>query len=97
MEAKIPLEKLGQFEAIFRGRQKTIWSNSPLKSESWSSDINNYLRRNIDNLIQGIKLAQDTIASLTQLLKITEPLETLYDLERLQPAVAHILDAPSRI
>ncbi|MEH1833860.1 MAG: AAA domain-containing protein [Nostoc sp.] len=97
LEAKIPLEKLGQFEAIFRGRQKTIWSNSPLKSESWSSNINNYLRHNIDNLSQGIKLAQDTVASLTQLLKITEPLETLYDLERLQPAVAHILDAPSGI
>ncbi|MEH2329111.1 AAA domain-containing protein [Nostoc sp.] len=97
LEAKIPLEKLGQFEPIFRGRQKTIWSNSPLKSESWSSDINNYLRRNIDNLSQGIKLAQDTVVSLTQLLKITEPLETLYDLERLQPAVAHILDVPSGI
>lgn len=97
LEAKIPLEKLGQFEAIFRGRQKTIWSNSPLKSESWSSDINNYLHRNIDNLSQGIKLAQDTVASLTQQLKITEPLKTLYDLERLQPAVAHILDAPSGI
>ncbi|MEH2167119.1 MAG: DUF4011 domain-containing protein [Nostoc sp.] len=97
LEAKIPLEKLGQFEAIFRGRQKTIWSNSPLKSESWSSDINNYLRRNIDNLSQGIKLAQDTVCSLTQLLKITEPLETLYDLELLQPAVAHIFDAPSGI
>lgn len=97
LEAKIPLEKLGQFEAIFRERQKTIWSNSPLKSESWSSDINNYLRRNIDNFSQGIKLAQDTVASLTQLLKITEPLETLYDLERLQPALTHILDAPSGI
>ena len=55
------------------------------------------MRRHIDNLSQGIKLVQDIIASLTQLLKITEPLETLYDLERFQPAVAHILDAPSGI
>ncbi|MCC5616575.1 DUF4011 domain-containing protein [Nostoc sp. CHAB 5836] len=29
LNAKIFLEQLGQFEAIFRGRQKTIWSNSP--------------------------------------------------------------------
>lgn len=97
LEAKIPLEKLGLFEPIFRGRQKTIWSNSPLQSESWSSDINNYLRSSIDNLSEGIKLAQITVASLTQLLKITEPLQTLYDLEHLQPAVAHIFNAPSGI
>ncbi|MEH2051350.1 AAA domain-containing protein [Nostoc sp.] len=97
LEAKIPLEKLGLFEAIFRGRQKTIWSSSPLQSESWSSDINNYLRGNIDNLSEGIKLAQNTVASLTHLLKITEPFQTLYDLELLQLAVAHIFDAPSGI
>ncbi|OYE00520.1 hypothetical protein [Nostoc sp. 'Peltigera membranacea cyanobiont' 232] len=34
---------------------------------------------------------------MTQLLKITEPLQTLSDLEQLQPAVAHILNAPSGI
>ncbi|TFI54840.1 DUF4011 domain-containing protein [Mastigocladus laminosus UU774] len=96
-DAKTLLQELGQFEAIFRGRQKTIWSSSPLKSESWSSDIDQDLRGNIDNLGEGIKLAQNTVASLTQLLKITEPLQTLSDLEQLQPAVAHILDASSGI
>ncbi|WP_375513258.1 DUF4011 domain-containing protein [uncultured Nostoc sp.] len=96
-EAKVLLEQLGQFEAIFRGRQKTIWSSSPLQSESWSSDIDKDLRRNIDNISKGIKLAQNTVVSLTQLLKITEPLQTLYDLEQLQPEVAHIVDAPSGI
>ncbi|BAZ54214.1 hypothetical protein NIES4103_68990 (plasmid) [Nostoc sp. NIES-4103] len=97
LDARNLLEQLGQFEAIFRGRQKTIWSSSPLKSESWSSDIDQDLRINIDNLGEGIKLAQNTVASLTQLLKITEPLQTLSDLEQLRPAVAHILDAPSGI
>ncbi|OYE00519.1 DUF4011 domain-containing protein [Nostoc sp. 'Peltigera membranacea cyanobiont' 232] len=47
LEAKTLLEELNQFEPIFRGRQKTIWSSSPLQSESWSSDIDKYLRRNI--------------------------------------------------
>ncbi|MEH1880979.1 AAA domain-containing protein [Nostoc sp.] len=96
-DAKTLLAKLGQFEAIFWGRQKTIWSNSPLKSESWSSDIDKNLRGNIDNISAGIKLAHNTVALLKQLLKITEPLQTLYDLEQLQPAVAHIVDAPSGI
>jgi superfamily I DNA and/or RNA helicase len=95
--AKNLLDKLGQFEAIFRGRQKTIWSSSPLQSQSWSSDINKDLRANLDNLSSGIKLAQDTVASLKQLLKITEPLQTLSDLDKLQPAVAHIIDAPAGI
>lgn len=96
-KAKYLLEKLGQFEAIFRGRQKTIWSSSPLQSQSWSSDINKDLRANLDNLSGGIKLAQDTVPSLKLLLKITEPLQTLCDLERLQPAIAHIIDAPPGI
>ncbi|MEH2270532.1 MAG: AAA domain-containing protein [Nostoc sp.] len=96
-EAKFLLEQLGQFEAIFRGRQRTIWSSSLLKSESWSSQIDQDLRQNIDNLSEGIKLAQDSVVSLTQLLKITKPLQNLSDLEQLQPTVAHILDAPSGI
>ncbi|KAB8332739.1 DUF4011 domain-containing protein [Scytonema tolypothrichoides VB-61278] len=96
-DAKKLLEDLGKFQAIFRGRQKTIWSSSPLQSQSWSSDINKDLRTNLDNLSRGIKLAQDTAVSLKQLLKIKEPLQTFSDLKLLQPAVAHILDAPSGI
>ncbi|WP_373526379.1 DUF4011 domain-containing protein [Nostoc sp.] len=81
--AKNLLEQLGKFEAIFRGRQKTIWSNSPLQSQSWSSEINKDLRTNLDNLSRGIKLAQDTVVSLRQLLKIKEPLQSLCDLDKL--------------
>lgn len=96
-DAKTSLEKLGQFEAIFRGRQKTIWSSSPLQSQSWSSDINKDLRTNLDNFSRGIQLAQDTVVSLKRLLKIKEALQTLSYLEQLQPAIAHIIDAPPGI
>ncbi|MEH1926705.1 DUF4011 domain-containing protein [Nostoc sp.] len=95
--AKNLLEQLGKFEAIFRGRQKTIWSNSPLQSQSWSSEINKDLRTNLDNLSRGIELAQDTVVSLRQLLKIKEPLQTLSDWDKLQPAVTHIINAPSGV
>ncbi|MEJ6483560.1 AAA domain-containing protein [Nostoc punctiforme UO1] len=95
-DAKKLLEELGQFEAIFRGRQKTLWSSSPVKYP-WSSAINQDLRVNLDNLSSGIKLAQNTVGSLVQLLNINETIETLYDLEQLQPAVNHIFNAPSNI
>ncbi|MEH2234615.1 MAG: DUF4011 domain-containing protein [Nostoc sp.] len=95
-DAKKLLEELGQFEAIFRGRQKTLWSSSPVEYP-WSSAINQDLRVNLDNLSSGIKLAQNTVSSLIQLLNINETIETLYDLEQLQPAVNHILNAPSNI
>ncbi|MGH8002366.1 MAG: AAA domain-containing protein, partial [Brasilonema sp.] len=96
-DVKILLEKLAPFEAIFRGRQNTIWSSSPLQSQSWSSDLEQDLRRKLDNLNRGIKFAQDTAVPLKQLLKIKEPLQTFSDLKLLQPAVAHILDAPSGV
>ncbi|WP_414752673.1 AAA domain-containing protein [Anabaena sp. CCY 9910] len=95
-DAKKLLEELGQFEAIFRGRQKTLWSSSPV-NYPWSSAIDQALRVNLDNLSSGIKLAQNTISSLIQLLNINETIENLYDLEELQPAVNHILNAPSNI
>ncbi|MBD2614334.1 DUF4011 domain-containing protein [Nostoc punctiforme FACHB-252] len=95
-DAKKLLEELGQFEAIFRGRQKTLWSSSPVKYP-WSSAIYQDLRVNLDNLSSGIKLAQNTVSSLLQLLNINETIENLYDLEELQPAVNYILNAPSNI
>ncbi|MBH8577512.1 DUF4011 domain-containing protein [Nostocaceae cyanobacterium CENA369] len=95
-DAKKLLEELGQFEVVFRGRQKTLWSSSPLQYP-WSSVIYQDLRVNLDNLSSGIKLAQNTVDSLVQLLNINETIETLYDLEQLQPAVNHILNAPSNI
>ncbi|MBD2680820.1 MULTISPECIES: AAA domain-containing protein [Nostoc] len=96
LDAKKLLEELGQFEAIFRGRQKTLWSSSPVKYP-WSSAIYQDLRGNLDSLSSGIKLAQNTVSSLVQLLNINETIENLYDLEELQPAVNHILNAPSNI
>ncbi|MEH1828890.1 MAG: AAA domain-containing protein [Nostoc sp.] len=96
LDAKKLLEELGQFEAIFRGRQKTLWSSSPVKYP-WSSAIYQDLRGNLDSFSAGIKLAQNTVYSLVQLLNINETIENLYDLEELQPAVNHILNAPSNI
>jgi superfamily I DNA and/or RNA helicase len=96
-DAKNLLDKLAPFEAIFRERQKTRWSSSPLQFQSWSSDIDKDLRENLENLSRGIELAQDTAVSLKQLLKIKEPLQTFSELKLLQLAVAHILNAPSGV
>ncbi len=96
--AKNLLEELGKFEDIFRRRQTTIWSSSPLKYQSWSSHIERDLLANLDNLeTRGIKLAQDTVISLRELLQITDQLQNYYDLEQLHPAVTHIINAPSGV
>ncbi|WP_374939450.1 DUF4011 domain-containing protein [Tolypothrix sp. FACHB-123] len=97
-EVKKLLEKLSQFEDFFRERQKTIWSSSPLQCKSWSSNLERDLITNLDHLEnRGIKAAQDSVISLRQLLKITEELQTYSDLEKLHPAVTHIIEAPSRV
>ncbi|MDM9581066.1 AAA domain-containing protein [Nostoc sp. GT001] len=93
LEAKDLLNNLGQFEPFFRGRQRTIWSSSPIKR--WNADVNRDLRQNINDLRQGIQLATITTTRLRQLLKI-EPANTLLALDKLQPAIAHLIEVPPR-
>ncbi|MEH2253830.1 AAA domain-containing protein [Nostoc sp.] len=93
LQAKNLLNGLGQFESFFRGRQKTIWSSSPIIS--WNSDVSRDLRQKIDNLRQGIQLATITATRLRELLSI-EPANTLVALDRFQPAIAHLIEVPLR-
>ncbi|MEH2077177.1 MAG: DUF4011 domain-containing protein [Nostoc sp.] len=93
LQAKDLLNDLSQFEPFFRGRQRTIWSSSPIKR--WNADVNRDLRHNIDDLRQGIQLATITTTRLRQLLNI-EPANTLLALNKLQPAIAHLIEVPPR-
>lgn len=93
LQAKNLVNDLGQFEPFFRGRQKTIWSSSPIMR--WNSDVSRDLRQNIDNLQQGIQLATITTTRLRELLNI-EPANTLLALDKLQPAIAHLIEVPPR-
>ncbi|KST69859.1 hypothetical protein BC008_05330 [Mastigocoleus testarum BC008] len=91
LKAKNLINDLGQFEAFFRGKQNTIWSDSPVKK--WDSDVSGELSQNINNLREGVELAKKTAIRLRDLLKIEHP-RTLLALNRIQPAVAHIIDVP---
>ena len=93
LQAKNLLNDLGQFEPFFQGRQKTIWSSSPITR--WNSDVSRDLRQNIDKLQQGIQLATITTTRLRELLNI-EPANTLLALDKLQPAIAHLIEVPPR-
>ncbi|MBG1269322.1 AAA domain-containing protein [Nostoc sp. WHI] len=93
LQAKDLLNNLGQFEPFFRGRQKTVWSSSPIRR--WNSDVSRDLRQNIDNLQQGIQLATRTTNRLRELLNI-EPANTLLALDKLQLAIAHLIEVPPR-
>ncbi|OUL30926.1 AAA domain-containing protein [Nostoc sp. 106C] len=93
LQAKNLLNDLGQFEPFFRLMQKTIWSSSPIKR--WNSDVSRNLRQNIDNLRKGIQLATRTSASLQELLNI-EAANTLIALDKLQPAINHLIEVPPR-
>ncbi|RUT04657.1 hypothetical protein DSM106972_042260 [Dulcicalothrix desertica PCC 7102] len=97
LKIKNLLEELGKFENIFRGKLSTIWSSSPLQYQPWSSRIYTDLRGSLDNFSDAIQRAQDTIASFKKLLKITEPIQSLSDLDKLQPAIVHIVEAPPGI
>lgn len=91
LKANNLLDELGKFEKLFRGKQKTEWSSSPV--QSWSSDVNTDLRQNLENLDQGVQLAQKTASDLRHLFGIELP-TSLADLDRLQPAIAHVLTVP---
>ena len=92
LEANNLLDELGKFEPFFRGTQTTIWSSSPV--QSWSSDVNTELRQNLENLDQGVQLAQKTATRLRQLFGIQQLANTLADLDRLQPAIGHVVTVP---
>ena len=95
LQAQNLIKDLGQFEEFFRGKQKTnIWSNSPIKK--WDSDVSNNLRENINNLQKGVELATSLAIRLQELLNIANP-NTLVALNKLQPAVTHIIAAPNRV
>jgi hypothetical protein len=91
LDAKKLLDELGKFEQIFRGKQKTVWSNSPEKS--WSSDVSGQLSENIKQLYQAVKFFQKAATRLRELFGI-EPTKELAVLDKFQPAIAHVVAVP---
>ncbi|MDF5732635.1 MAG: AAA domain-containing protein, partial [Rhizonema sp. PD38] len=86
------LEELGKFEKLFRGTETTLWSSSPV--QSWSSDVGIDLRQNIENLNRGVQLAQRITTDLQELFGIQQLSNTATELDKLQPAIAHVLTVP---
>ncbi|BAZ68425.1 hypothetical protein NIES4106_31870 [Fischerella sp. NIES-4106] len=94
LQARDLINDLRQFEAIFRDKQKTIWSNSQIKS--WNYDVDRQLNQNINKLRQGIQLSIKATTPLQELLKI-EAANTLVALDKLQTVITHLIEIPPHV
>ncbi len=88
-KAEILLNKLKQFERIFKGIETTIWLDSPVTE--WSSEVERSLEDNIDNLDKGLQSAIKINNNLPNLFKINYG-NHLSGLDKLQLGMQHIIN-----